>query len=142
MKNIDLFTLVKWFVLGILSCFIGPLGPIIVALFVWNSINGKKKTSGNQNNYNDCDNNMQFNNNDFDMQMQIQNQMNDMQNQMNTQFNDWASEEARKAVTPFDHGGYVQGYGFNPSDTMAGDAQRQMNNDMNNMGNMGNMGMF
>lgn len=63
--------------------------------------------------------------------------------------NEWAMEEARKAATPFDHGGYVQGDGFNPSDTMAADAQRQqqaeqMNhmNDMNNMNNMGGMGMF
>ena len=51
------------------------------------------------------------------------------------QFNDFAMEEARKSVTPFDHGGYVQGDGFNPSDTMAADAQRQMDN-LNQMNNM------
>lgn len=32
----------------------------------------------------------------------------------------------------------MQGDGFNPSDTMAADAQRQMDN----MNNMNNMGMF
>lgn len=52
--------------------------------------------------------------------------------------NEWAAEEARKAVTAFDHGGYMQGDGFNPSDTMAAESQRQMNN----MNNMNNMGMF
>ncbi len=46
---------------------------------------------------------------------------------------DTAMEEARKAVTPFDHGGYVQGDGFNPSDTMAADAQRQAEQQMNDM---------
>ena len=40
-----------------------------------------------------------------------------------------AMEESRKAVTPFDHGGYVQGDGFNPSDTMAADAARQAQQD-------------
>ena len=58
--------------------------------------------------------------------------------EMQRQQNEWAAEEARKAVTPFDHGGYMQGDGFNPSDTMAADAQRQMDN----MNNMNNMGMF
>ena len=43
-----------------------------------------------------------------------------------------AMNEAMRSVTPFDHGGYVQGYGFNPSDTMAQDSFNQMNN-MNNM---------
>ena len=55
----------------------------------------------------------------------------------------WAMEESLKSVTPFDFGGYVQGDGFNPSDTMAADAQRQEMNDMNNhMNDMGGMGMF
>lgn len=61
---------------------------------------------------------------------------NNMQDEMNRQFNDWSMEESRKAVTPFDHGGYVQGDGFNPSDTMAADAQREQLNQMNNMNNM------
>ncbi len=55
------------------------------------------------------------------------------QQQMQDEFNRQAMEESIKAVTPFDHGGYVQGAGFNPSDTAA-----QQMNDMNNM----NMGMF
>ena len=73
------------------------------------------------------------------MQQQMQQQMHDqmMQQQMNDQFNQQmmqqTMDESWKSVTPFDHGGYVQGDGFNPSDTMAS----QMN-DMNNM----NMGMF
>ena len=72
---------------------------------------------------------------------EMQRQMEEMQRQMEEmqrQQNEWAAEEARKAVTPFDHGGYMQGDGFNPSDTMAADAQRQMDN----MNNMNNMGMF
>lgn len=72
---------------------------------------------------------------------EMQRQMEDSQRQMEEmqrQQNEWATEEARKAVTPFDHGGYMQGDGFNPSDTMAADAQRQMDN----MNNMNNMGMF
>lgn len=65
---------------------------------------------------------------------EIQRQMEEMQRQQS----EWTAEEARRATTPFDHGGYVQGDGFNPSDTMAADAQRQMDN----MNNMNNMGMF
>ena len=56
-----------------------------------------------------------------------------MQQQMNDEINRQFMEESMKSVTPFDHGGYVQGPGFNPSDTAA-----QQMNDMNNM----NMGMF
>lgn len=41
------------------------------------------------------------------------------------QFNDWAMREGMRSVTPFDCGGYVQGSGFNPSDTMAHEAQQQ-----------------
>jgi len=61
-----------------------------------------------------------------------------VQDELNRQFMQQSMEEAQKAVTPFDHGGYVQGAGFNPSDTMAADMQRQMDS-MNNM-NMGGMG--
>lgn len=46
---------------------------------------------------------------------------------MGNSFNQQAMDEAMKAVTPADFGGYVQGDGLNPSDTMAADAQRQMN---------------
>lgn len=56
-----------------------------------------------------------------------------MQQQMNDEINRQFMEESMKSVTPFDHGGYVQGPGFSPSDTAA-----QQMNDMNNM----NMGMF
>lgn len=78
----------------------------------------------------------------YDHDQMMQQQMNDefnrqMQQQMNDEFNRQAMEqtmnEGWKSVTPFDHGGYVQGPGFNPSDTAA-----QQMNDMNNM----NMGMF
>ena len=59
-----------------------------------------------------------------------------MQDEMNRQFMEQSLNESLKAVTPADHGGYVQGDGFNPSDTMAADADRQAQsmNDMNNMG--------
>lgn len=53
-------------------------------------------------------------------------QMNDMQDQQFQEFTNWAMDESMKSVTAFDHGGYVQGAGFNPSDTMA----HQMNQDM------------
>ena len=73
-------------------------------------------------------------NNDYNNNMQAHE---DFVRQMNQQqfdeMNRHAMEESMKAVTPFDHGGYVQGPGFNPSDTAA-----QQMNDMNNM----NMGMF
>ena len=61
-----------------------------------------------------------------------------MMDEMNRQHMEWAMEECRKAGTPFDQGGYMQGYGFNPSDTMAADMQHQMDS-MNNMNNMGGM---
>jgi len=48
----------------------------------------------------------------------------DMNNFQFQQFTQWAMDESMKAVTPFDHGGYVQGPGFNPSDTM----HQEMNN--------------
>ena len=79
--------------------------------------------------------------NNFSGNDEMQYQMEDTQRQMEEmqcQQNEWAEEEVRKAATPFDHGGYMQGDGFNPSDTMAADAQRQMDN----MNNMNNMGMF
>lgn len=60
-----------------------------------------------------------------------------MQEEMQRQNDEWAMEESRKAVTPFDMGGYVQGDGFNPSDTMAADMQREQMNQMNNMNDMG-----
>ena len=60
-----------------------------------------------------------------------------LQEEMQRQQNEWAMEEARKSVTPFDMGGYVQGDGFNPSDTMAADAQREQMNQMNDMNDMG-----
>lgn len=65
-----------------------------------------------------------------------------LQEEILRQQNEWAMEEACKSVTPFDMGGYVQGDGFNPSDTMATDAQREQMNQMNDMNNMNNMGMF
>lgn len=54
--------------------------------------------------------------------------------QMNTinEFNQWAMNESMKAVTPFDMGGYMMGDGFNPSDTMMADMDRQMQ-EMDNM---------
>jgi len=55
------------------------------------------------------------------------------------QFTQWAMDEGLKSVTPFDHGGYVQGPGFNPSDTMAYESM-QMHNHMDHMhSNMDNM---
>ena len=71
----------------------------------------------------------------------MQRQMEEIQRQQDA----WAMEESRRAVTPFDLGGYVQGDGFNPSDTMAADAQRQQMdtmNDMNSMNHMNGPGMF
>lgn len=50
-----------------------------------------------------------------------------------------AMDEAMKAVTPADFGGYVQGDGLNPSDTAAADAQRQMNEMQQQMNNMSMM---
>ena len=37
-------------------------------------------------------------------------------------FSRWAMEEGLRSVMPFDAGGYVQGPGFNPSDTFAHDS--------------------
>jgi hypothetical protein len=39
-------------------------------------------------------------------------------------FNQWVISESIKSVTPFDQGGYVQGPGFNPSDTMHHDTHQ------------------
>ena len=67
-------------------------------------------------------------------QMEIERLQQELDQQMlNQEANRLAMEESMRAVTPFDMGGYVQGYGLNPSDTMAGDAQMNMNN-MNDMG--------
>lgn len=55
---------------------------------------------------------------------------------MMQQFNQWTMDESLKIVTPFDMGGYAQGEGFNPSDTMAAEEDRMMHEDsMNNMDN-------
>ncbi len=58
-----------------------------------------------------------------------------MQQEINRQNMENLMEEGRKSVTPFDMGGYLRGDGFNPSDTMAADAQREQMNQMNNMMN-------
>lgn len=57
----------------------------------------------------------------------IENNNQQIQEEMIRQFNEWAMNEAIKSVTPFDMGGYVQGAGFNPSDTMQQEAIEQMN---------------
>lgn len=62
-----------------------------------------------------------------------------MGNAMNTDAMQQSMEEALKAVTPADYGGYVQGDGLNPSDTMAAETQRQMNEMQQQMNNMGMM---
>lgn len=58
---------------------------------------------------------------------------NHMQQEIDRQHSEWAMEECRKTGTPFDMGGYMQGDGFNPSDTAAADAMRDQMNQMNNM---------
>lgn len=58
-------------------------------------------------------------------------QMNFLHQEQNRHF----MEESMKSVLPFDHGGYIRGDGLNPSDTMAADMDRQMQ-DLNNMNNM------
>ncbi|MBQ3573243.1 MAG: hypothetical protein IJA16_01460 [Clostridia bacterium] len=85
----------------------------------------KRRGQSRQRNYGQRNN---YSNEHFD---QI-NRMNEEENirRMNEEFMRQATEEGIKSVTPFDHGGYAQGPGFNPSDTMANDA---MNNQMNNM---------
>ncbi|MGI6730329.1 MAG: hypothetical protein ACOX5F_00315 [Anaerovoracaceae bacterium] len=73
---------------------------------------------------------------DFDnMQMNMQQEL---QGIMDQQFQQFSLDEAMRAITPFDHGGYVMGPGFNPSDTMAFDAQQDMMNQMNMMNDMMN----
>lgn len=57
-------------------------------------------------------------------------------------FDQWAMEEANKSVTPFDHGGYVKGYGFNPSDTAAQDMHQQQMQDFNNFLDQQNFNNF
>jgi len=57
-------------------------------------------------------------------------------------FDQWTMEEANKSVTPFDHGGYVQGYGFNPSDTAAQDMHQQQMQDFNNFLDQQNFNNF
>lgn len=59
-----------------------------------------------------------------------------MFDQQINEFNNWAMSESLKSVTPFDHGGYVMGAGFNPSDTMAYEAhQMDMNSSFNDFNN-------
>jgi hypothetical protein len=80
--------------------------------------------------------------NGYDDSMNHYNDVYNMQ-QSNEMFNQQALEstmdESKKIVTAFDHGGYVMGAGFNPSDTMREEAFDDMNhmndmsNDMNNM---------
>lgn len=89
----------------------------------------------------------------FDFQQQInQNQLSSQQmNQyqqfsqhmiQQQQFNDFVTMEAFKSITPFDHDGYLQGNGFNPSDTMAFNSFNQMNNmQMEQSNQMNNMQM-
>lgn len=63
-----------------------------------------------------------------DMFNQQMNMYNDTVRQFQEQqFQQFSMDEAMKSVTPFDHGGYVQGPGFNPSDSMSHDFH------MNNM---------
>jgi hypothetical protein len=52
------------------------------------------------------------------------------QQAIHEQFNQWAMHEATKSVTPVDCGGYVQGYGFNPSDTMLRDMDTHQHHQM------------
>ncbi len=99
----------------------------------YNSMYNKRRSNSHSggsrsNTYN---NNMQMHD-DFNRQM-MEETNRQMNQQMMDEMNRRSMEESMKAVTPFDHGGYVQGPGFNPSDTAA-----QQMNDMNNM----NMGMF
>jgi len=75
----------------------------------------------------------------------VQQQIDSLQFMQDTQFDDfskWAMDESLKAVTPFDHGGYVQGPGFNPSDTMAHEMNQDMNNSMNMHSSHDNFGGF
>lgn len=60
-------------------------------------------------------------------------QMDQMQNQQFQDFTRWAMDESMKSVTAFDHGVYVQGPGFNPSDTMAHQMNQQMDFGHHNM---------
>lgn len=93
-----------------------------------NRINGRSIFDLSDNAY-ALDNNFDIMNQHMQMHMQAHNDALMQHMQMN---NDLAMQqamnEAMRSVTPFDHGGYVQGYGFNPSDTMAQDSFNQMNN--------------
>lgn len=76
-------------------------------------------------------NNIDINNNQMtDEQNRIfQQQMIDQQNRL---FQEETMELSRKSVTSFDEGGFVQGEGFNLSDTMNADLFNQMDDLMNN----------
>ncbi len=61
---------------------------------------------------------------------------------------EYAMQVSEKAITPFDHGGDLMGYGFNHSDTLSQDAMNQGSNMSSNMSlqnmtmnNTGNTGM-
>lgn len=132
---VNLIDRIPTFAKVLLCLFTMPYGILLAAAFfvaipVWKGELGASKGKST------------FNHNgsgaDFDLHH------NHMQDEMDRQFNEWSMEESRKAVTPFDHGGYMRGEGFNPSDTMAAEANRQMDsmNHMNDFNNMGGMGMF
>lgn len=75
----------------------------------------------------------------FEEDMQNQQRLLEEQQRL---FDQWAMEEANKSVTPFDHGGYVKGYGFNPSDTAAQDMHQQQMQDFNNFLDQQNFNNF
>lgn len=67
--------------------------------------------------------------------MNQQMQQNFMNQQMQQQFINFSMQ----SVTPFDHGGFIQGNGFNPSDTMAHQMHEMHTmNHMNHMNSMNN----
>lgn len=78
-------------------------------------------------------NNHSFQHNDMHQQMM------DHQNFMDQENQRQVIDESWKSVTPFDYGGYIQGIGFNPSDTMAFEAMEQMNDMMQQMDMMNQM---
>jgi hypothetical protein len=71
----------------------------------------------------------------YDYGMDQMDQMNQWQFQQQVEeFNRFSMEEGMRSVTPFDHGGYVMGNGFNPSDTVAFEHQNsQVDHSFNTM---------
>lgn len=63
-------------------------------------------------------------------------EINNIKDQQFQEFSRWAMDI--KSVTAFDHGGYVQGPGFNPSDTMAHEIHHDFANSMDNHMDMHN----